>query len=179
MPITAEESPLSTVLAILGWTAFGLAIVAGLVLDMVGLFGNWIILGAVAIAWLATGFEHFGTWGLVAMTGLAVMGEIIELIASSFGAARFGGGKGAAFAALIGCIVGAIVGTPWFPVVGTLIGACLGAFVAAAAYEFVVTARSAGDAAWTGVGAALGKVAGVFGKALMGLMMLLVAAFTF
>ena len=67
---------MAIVLAIIGWGLFGLAVLAGLVLDLVGLFGNWVILAAVAGAWLATGFQHFGAGVLLGLAGLAVLGEI-------------------------------------------------------------------------------------------------------
>ena len=166
-------------LTITGWTLFGVAVATGLVLDLVGLFGNWVILGAVAAAWALTRFAHFTVWTLVILALLALAGEAIEMLASSYGAKRFGGGKGAMVAALVGCLAGAVVGTPWFPLVGTLLGACLGAFLAATAYEFVVVEKAASAALWTGLGAALGKVAGMFAKLLMGLAMLAAAAMTF
>lgn len=178
MEIAASDI-LNVSLAVAGWTAFGLAIAVGLALDMVGLFGNWIILAAVAIAWLATGFEHFGPWALVIMAALAGLGELIEFAAAGYGAARFGASKGGIWTTLAGCIVGGILGTPLFPVVGTVIGACVGAFVGAAAYEMLVAERGTSEAMWTGVGAALGKVGGLFGKLLAGFVMLVVAFFTF
>lgn len=167
------------ILGILGWTCFVLAIMAGLLLDLLGLFGNWIILGAAGIAWAATGFAVFSPWALLGMAGLAALGEVLELALAGFGARRFGGSKGSMVAALAGCIVGAVAGTPLFPVVGTLIGACAGAFGAAALYEYLQQDRSAQQALWTGLGAALGKVGGIFAKFLCGLVILGVAAATF
>ncbi len=129
---------------IAGWCVFALAILVGLCLDLVGLFGNWIILGAVALAWVLTGF---------------------------------GGSKGSMVAALVGCLLGAVAGTPLIPVpvIGTLIGACLGAFVGAALYEYIKMERTHHEALWTGLGAALGKVGGVFAKLFCGIAMLIIA----
>lgn len=171
----------ATTLTITGWSLFALAVLAGLVLDLLGLFGNWIILGAVVIAWVATGFEHFGWVGLLFMTGLAVMGEVLETAAAGYGAAKFGGGRGTIVSALIGCFAGAILFTPLIPVplIGTVIGACLGSFLAAALYEYIQMERKAHQALWTGFGAALGKVGGIFAKLLAGVIMLVIAAMTF
>ena len=166
-------------LSIVGWSVFALAILVGLLLDLLGLFGNWIIWGAVTIAWLATGFAHFSTWVIVALFAGAVLGEVLEAVATSFGAARFGGGKGAMVAALVGCIAGGIFGTPWMPIMGTLVGACVGAFAAASLYEYIQREKAPGEALWTGLGAALGKVAGLLAKVLVGVAMLAVAAFGF
>jgi uncharacterized protein YqgC (DUF456 family) len=171
----------STTLAITGWSLFALAVVVGLLLDMLGLFGNWIILGAVVIAWVATGFEHFGWVGLLFMTGLAVLGEVLEFFAAGYGAAKFGGGRGTFFAALVGCLAGFGLGTTVIPIplVGNLIGACLGAFLAATLYEYIQMERQVHQAMWTGFGAALGKVGGIFAKFLVGIIMLVIAALTF
>lgn len=170
---------MGTLAAISGWTLFGLAVTIGLLLDVVGLFGNWIILGAVGIAWAATRFEHFGIWSLVLLTLVAVAGEILEFLVAGVGARKFGGSRGAMVAALAGCVAGAMVGTPWFPIIGTLMGACAGAFLAAAFYEYVKHEKAPGEALWTGLGAALGKVGGLLAKLLCGLIMLAIAAFTF
>lgn len=169
---------MSTVLAILGWGAFGLAVVAGLALDIVGLFGNWIILAAAVLAYMLTGYQHFSLGALGALLVLALLGEAIELVAASYGAKRFGGAKGTMVAALVGTIVGAIVGTP-VPVIGSLVGACIGAFVGAVLYEIVISKKEAHMAFRSGFGAALGKIGGVFGKLLMGVVMIIVMFFTF
>ncbi|HSG66452.1 MAG TPA: DUF456 domain-containing protein, partial [Gammaproteobacteria bacterium] len=64
-------------------------------------------------------------WGAVV---LAVVGEILEFVLGAAGARQSGGSKRGAGLAILGGIVGAIVGTPFLPVLGTLIGACAGAF---------------------------------------------------
>jgi len=168
-------------LAIIGWSAFGIAILIGLALDLLGLFGNWIILAAMVIAWIAMGFVPFGWLGMGLMLGIAILGEVFETVAAGFGAKKFGGSKGSMLAALGGCLAGAVLFTPLIPVplVGTLIGACLGAFIGAALWEYLRHEKKPGEAMWTGLGAALGKVAGLFIKTLAGFAMLLVAAMTY
>lgn len=158
-----------------GWTLFGIAIAAGLILDLVGLFGNWIILAAVGAAALASGFEHFGARTLAVLLALAIVGEVLEALASGMGAAKFGGGKGAIGASVVGCILGAIAGTGVFPIAGTLAGACAGAFLAATLYEYLRSEKELGDAVQVGFGAALGKVGGLFLKTFVGATMLIVA----
>lgn len=167
------------VLAIAGWTVFGLAILVGLALNLLGLFGCWVILAAVGVAWLVTGFERFSLVSVLILAGLALLGEVLEAVAAGMGAARFGGGKGAMVAAVVGCILGGVLGSPVFPVLGTVLGACVGSFVGAALYEYIQMERRAHEAAWTGFGAALGKVAGMLAKFMMGLLQLFVAALTF
>ena len=170
---------MTTFLTVAGWSAFGLVVLIGTGLNLLGLFGNWIILVAIGAAWMLTGFQHFGWPALLIMVGLATLGEVLEAVLASAGAAKFGGGKGAAAAALVGCIAGAVVGTPLAPILGTLLGACLGAFVAAALYEYIQMEKDVRQAVWTGVGAALGKLAGFFAKTFLGFAILFVAWFTY
>lgn len=170
---------MTTISIAVGWTVFFAALLCGIVLDLVGLFGNWIILGAIAILWAVTGFVHFGPWGLLGMVALAALGEVLEFALAGFGAKRFGGSKGSMWAALIGCLAGSVLGTPFLPVVGTLLGACAGAFIAAALYEFIQQERELHKALWTGLGAALGKIGGLFAKLFCGLAILAVAAATY
>jgi len=169
------QDVLSISLAVLGWTCFAIAVLVGLVLDFLGLFGNWIILAAVGIAAAVTGFDHFGGLTLVVLLGLAILGEVLEAAAAGVGAARYGGSRGAIVAALVGTIVGAIVGTPMLPLVGTVIGACVGAFALATLYEFLVREQEFRTASRTGFGAAAGKIAGLFAKTFCGFAMLLFA----
>jgi uncharacterized protein YqgC (DUF456 family) len=103
------------------------------------------------------------------------VGEVVETLAAGYGASKFGGGKGSAVVAVIGCLLGALAGTPWFPVLGTLVGACLGAFIGATLYEFIARERHLHHAVWTGVGGALGNVTGLFVKLFIGFAMLIIA----
>lgn len=175
-------SIVTTVLAVIGWILFAMAIIVGIGLNLLGLFGNWIILGAVIAAWVISGFTYFGIYTIIAMAVLAAIGEIIEAVAAGYGAARFGGTKGTIVAAIAGTILGAIVFTPIIPIplIGTVIGACLGAFIGATAYELTQQREEGFDGAVrVGFGAALGKVAGLLGKSITGFIMLGVAAWGF
>lgn len=162
-------------LSVAGWGAFTLVVLIGLALNLVGLFGNWVILVAIAAVWTATGFAHFGPWTLLILLALAAVGEVLEMLAAGYGASRFGGGKGAALASLAGCIAGAIFATPWFPLIGTLVGAIAGAFLGAMSYELTIARKSPGDSFRTGFGAALGRTGAVLAKFFIGLVMLAVA----
>jgi len=162
-------------LAILGWTTFGIAVVVAMGLNMVGLFGNWVILAALGGAWLAYGFEPFGWMGIGAFILLAVLGEVLETVFAGVGARKSGGSKGAMVAALVGCLLGAVAGTPLFPILGTLLGACAGAFVGAAIYEYLKHEAGVGQSLWVGTGAALGKIGGMIAKFTCGLLMLATA----
>jgi len=161
--------------AVFLWTVFSLLVVSGMLLNMLGLFGNWLILAALLIVWISTGFVHFGWVGIALFLVLAILGEIFEAGASAIGAHQFGGTKGTMVAAVVGAIGGGILGTPILPIIGTLLGAIIGAFVAAALYEVIQSEKPLGQALYTGFGAAMGKVGGILAKFSMGVLMLLAA----
>lgn len=162
-------------IAIVGWSVFGLVVLVSLGLNMVGLFGNWLILCALAGVWVAYGFVPFGWMGLVGFVGLAVLGEVLETALAGYGARKFGGSKGSMVAALIGCLLGAVAGTPLFPILGTLLGAFAGAFAGAAVYEYLKHDVGVERSLWVGTGAAVGKGGGIMAKFTCGLLMLAVA----
>jgi len=169
---------MATLGAVVLWTVFSLLVLSGLALNMVGLFGNWVILLAIVIVWVSTGFVHFGWIGLGIILALAIIGEVLEAGAAAVGAQRFGGTKGTMVAAIVGAIAGGVLGTPVLPVIGTLLGAIVGAFVAAALYEIIQSDKPLGQAMYTGFGAAIGKVGGILAKFSMGILMLLAAWLT-
>src|SRR5690554_1151616 len=154
---------------------FFVAILLGLALNVLGLFGNWVILLAIMTAWLLTDFIHFGPWALLIMFLLCVMGEVLETALAGYGARRFGGSKGAMVMALVGCIVGAILGSPVFPIVGTIAGGAAGAFAGASIYEFLRHKKAFKEALWTGFGAGMGKMGGIAAKFGCGTLILLIA----
>ena len=164
-----------------GWVVFFSVIFVGIILNFLGLFGNWLFLLAIGTVYVLSDFEHFGVWTLVILLALAILAEVIEALASGFGASRFGGGKGTMFLSILGCFAGAFLGTLYIPIpiVGTLIGACLGAFATATWYEYNHQDKEIEDAMRVGFGAALGKVGGLFAKSFIGFTMLAIAAWNY
>ncbi len=167
-------------LSVVGWLALGLTIAAAMLLNVLGLFGNWLLLGAFAVVWVATGWVHVGWLGIALMLIFAVLGEILETALAGYGARRFGGSKGSMVAALVGCIGGAIFLTALIPIplIGTIIGACIGAFGAAAIYDYIQHERTPAEAVRIGWGATLGKLGGMFAKFICGVVILAVAWWT-
>jgi uncharacterized protein YqgC (DUF456 family) len=152
-------------------------------LTMLGLPGNWLIVAATAIyAWLmpAGTSAAIGWRTVVAMLILAVLGEVIELVASAVGVSKTGGSRRSAVMALagslVGSVVGIVVGVP-IPVLGSVIAAVLFAAIGAMAGA-VLGELSIGQSASTGwrVGKAAfwGRLAGTLGKMLLGAIMIAV-----
>jgi uncharacterized protein YqgC (DUF456 family) len=131
-----------------------------------GLPGTWLMVLATAlVAWWQWDHQMIGPWTLVAMGILALAAEIVELTAGLLGASHAGGGWRASLGAMAGGLVGAVAGTFLIPLplVGTLIGACVGTGLVATAVQ-----RSRGQspqlALRVGVGAFTGRLVGTLVK---------------
>ena len=120
---------------------FALALAIAWTTNFFGLPGNWAMLLLAAIwFWFSDpGTSAHLSWQiLVAILLLALLGELLEFLASVLGTRRVGGEKKAAWGgvmgSLIGSVAGAFVGIP-VPVIGPIIGSllfvCLGALLGA------------------------------------------------
>lgn len=127
-------------LQLLLYLAMLVGVGAGWVLTVVSLPGNWLILATAGVyAWLTPEGTRWdiGLPVLGVLLGLAVVGEIVEALASAAGVKKVGGSKRGAVLAVVGSVIGAIVGTGAIPIpaFGTIFGACLGALVGAVVGE--------------------------------------------
>jgi uncharacterized protein len=142
------------------------AFLAGLALVPLGLPGLWVmVLAFLTYAWV-TGFASVTLTLVVAVVGLAVLGEIVEAWVGFKFAKRYGGSNRAGWGALLGGLVGAAVGVP-VPVLGSVIGGFIGAFVGAALFEYT-NARRTGVALRAGWGAVLGRAGAAAAKMALG-----------
>lgn len=113
----------------------------GWVLTLFNLPGNWLIVAGAAIyAWLMPADSGWTlSWSLVGvLVVVAVLGEIAETASAAMGVKRIGGSRRGAVLAIIGSLLGAIVGTALIPVpiLGTVVGACVGSLGGAMLGEF-------------------------------------------
>ncbi len=147
-----------------------------LVLDVLGLPGNWLMVGGtLLVAWLRPGMFSAGT--LVAIVVIAAIGEVLELLSGVAGARGGGAGRRGSAGALLGGFVGAIAGTFLIPVplLGSLIGACAGACLGAWALE-LSGGRDFDESVRAGVGAGVGRALGTVLKLAAGLLLWFVIA---
>ena len=159
---------------LLAWL-MALCFLVGLALVALGLPGLWVmVLAVLAYGWL-TDFQSIGLATIVAVVGLAVVGEVIEAWLGFGLARRYGGSKRAGWGALLGGLVGAIVGVP-VPIIGSVIGAFIGSFAGAVIFEYTKTA-AAGVAVRAGWGALLGRAAATAAKTAVGVIIAVVALF--
>jgi uncharacterized protein YqgC (DUF456 family) len=146
-----------------------LAVLAGLLAVILGLGGNFILLGlALLVAWIGD-FRTLGPGLWLGLLALAVGGEILEWILGVLMAKRFGATRWGMIGAFAGGLVGAAVGTAMFPVLGSLLGALLGGFLGALGGEIGFAGRGAAAGLKAGTGAFLGRLVATGAKLLIGL----------
>jgi uncharacterized protein YqgC (DUF456 family) len=163
---------------------FALAVLAFWFTNLLGMPGNWLIVAASALyAWLIPDDSRAAlSWEVVGVVaGLAVLGELVELIASAAGVKKVGGSKRGAILALLGSVGGAItgmiVGVP-IPVIGSLVAAVLFAGVGAmlgAMLGETWKGRTADESWEVGKAAFWGRLLGTFAKTMIGALMVGVA----
>lgn len=98
----------------------------GILLSALAFSGTWMVLLAALITFFANGFPTLGT--LIVFVLLCITAEIIEALAGWLGVQKRGGSKLAGLAAVVGGLIGAVVGSGVFPIIGTLLGMLAGSF---------------------------------------------------
>jgi uncharacterized protein YqgC (DUF456 family) len=161
----------------MAWVYYGVLLVlmlTGLLLNVFGLPGLWVMVAAAfGYAWV-TGFGVYLGWqGLLVLTALATLAEVLEFLAGSTGAKKAGGSKRGMVGAIVGGLLGAIFFSIPVPILGTIVGACLGTFLGAWVVELMV-GKEMGHSVEIGFGAAKGRLWGTLLKLSIGGVMLLV-----
>lgn len=156
----------------------------GWAMTVFGLPGNWLIFGAAALyAWLlpTEGRTAIGSTTLIFLFGMAVIGEVVELLASALGVKRLGGSRRGAVLAILGSLVGATLGgslgvpVPVLgPVVGVVLGAAIGALGGALVGE-LWKGRTLDQSVAVGHAAFWGRLFGSVAKIAIGSAMLVIA----
>ena len=149
----------------LWWILTLLLMLAGLVGTVVPLIpGTVLILVGAVLHRLTLGAEHSVGWvTFVALTVLMLASQALELLSGSIGAKYFGATRWGAIGGILGGIFGlffGLVGLIVGPLLGVLIGELLGG------QEVLPATRST----W---GTLLGTTAGMIGKVLIALLMIL------
>ncbi len=165
---------LNAVLGVLGWVVLGVVFVAALVLDVLGLFGNWVIFIGITTAGAVTGFDLYPWWILIILLLLAIVGEVLEALSGWMGARHIGGSSVGVLPPLIGALGGAVLGTIVIPIpiIGSLIGAFVGVFVGVFLYENQKHRRDVQASAMAGLGATVGRIGGAAAKVCIGILMI-------
>ncbi len=157
---------MTTTLLILAFVALLIATGAGIVLTLLTLPGTWVVLlTGVGLQYSLGQPRLFADSTLLTCLGIAIVAEIVELVASAAGAKRAGGGRSASILSVIGAGVGAIVGGLVIPVVGAIPGGVIGAGLGAIAGQRGITGSSWSQSWRVGAGAATGRLVATIAKA--------------
>lgn len=172
------------------WLYFGLAIVLLLLnggcaaLNLLALPGNWLVLVsslAFALLFESRSGASLSLSAVGIMAALALLGEGVELLAGTAGAAKRGASRRSLALSVVGSIagslLGATIGLP-IPVLGSAFGALLGgaagAFAGAALGEDW-KGRGPDQSLAVGQAAFWGRLWGTVGKTAIGVAMVMVA----
>jgi hypothetical protein len=167
--------------AVVPWLLYALlaaACVVGLLVNILGLPGIWLIpLATIVYALLPWTGVTIGAWPILAIIAIGVVAELAEFLAGAAGSAKAGGSKRGMLGAIVGGIVGAIGGQIVIPIplLGAIIGAFVGSFIGSYVIEFAWVRRTHADSLRIGVGAVKGRVIGVAIKTFCGAVMTIVA----
>ncbi len=156
-----------------GLTIFILVLFIGFFATLLGLPGTIVILLDALVYALVTGFERIGFGILLALVAISALAESLEFVFGVTWARRYGTSKRAIAASVIGGIVGAVLLTPVLLGLGALIGSFLGALAGAFTVE-ILSRQELKPAARAGIGALMGRLAGLFAKGLCGLAMVII-----
>jgi len=137
----------------------------------VGLPGSWIAFGAIVIYTISTRFSSVGWVTLLIMTGIMVVGEIVEWLLGLVYVARKGATRWGVLGAFLGGIIGAICGTAFIPFLGSVVFGLVGAFGGAVLLEYIFY-RSLDRALRTGFFAFMGKLNAMLAKFALALVIL-------
>jgi uncharacterized protein YqgC (DUF456 family) len=162
-------------------------LILGLLLNLIGLPGLWLMLAAHAVYAWATWPRSAGWESLVALLVLALLAELAEFLAGAAGSKSAGGTLRSAAGAIVGGIVGGIAGQILIPIpiVGAVVGACVGSFIGAASLESThvkadveTTTMHWNRARRVGWGAFKGRLLGIIVKSGIGIVMLIASLWT-
>jgi len=158
----------------IGLTIFILTLFAGLFLIIFGLPGTVIILIAVIIYALVTGFSKIGFGTVLILILIALVAESLEFFLGMAGAQRLGASRKGIIASVVGGIIGAAVMTPFLLGLGIIVGSFIGAFAGVFLVEYAGQRRLK-PAARASYGALLGRLAGVVAKGFCAVTMIVIA----
>ncbi len=143
-----------------------------LLLNILTLPANWIMLGLISL-WKFVGpnTSDMNMFFFIMLFGLAILGEIIEYVAQSWGSKKYGSSTSGMWIGLLGAFIGAILGLPFLFGLGAFIGALAGAWIGCYFME-ILNGRSREEASRAAKGALIGRLLGIIIKCGIGIIIL-------
>lgn len=136
---------------------------AGLLVGLVGIVAPVLpgvpiaALAAVLAAWIG-GFGDAGVAIAIWAVAVAVLGQVVDVVAGVVGARVYGAKRAGVWGGVIGSLLGIFVFPPWGIVFGGIVGAIL--------FE-LLTGREPSDAVRSGFGAFVGALGGTIAKVVL------------
>lgn len=145
---------------------------AGVVVQLAGLPGTWLIILFALSLRLVEAFVPLGPMPVygwetfVILGGLALLAELVEFLAAAAGARTGGAGKRGMTGAVVGGLLGALVGTILIPipVIGSILGAVGGSALGAITGELSVGGKQLRETVKPAAGAVAGRLLGTLAK---------------
>jgi len=161
---------METLLVKTGLVLLYLVLCASLILTVLGLGGNWVLVGAALVIKLTGLSGMTWTWLAVAV-GIAILGEVLEAVVGLVVVAKKGGTRWGVAGMFVGGIAGAVLGAPVAPPLGSVVFGFVGAFVGGGVGEYL-RSRRLDDAVRIGFWSFVGRSAATAGKVAAGLCIL-------
>jgi len=147
------------------WIGTGTLMLLGLIGSVApALPGPPLVFAGALFYALATRFAAVGWAVIVALALIAAFSQVMDYLASAWGAKKFGGGKWG----VIGSLLGGIAGFLFFSLPGMIAGIFTGAVV----LEFAFGNKEAGAALRVGGGSLVGFLAGALMKVVISISMI-------
>lgn len=145
-------------------------------LHILSLPANWLLLGLLALwRWLHPDGSALDTNFFLLTLGAALLGEVLEFVAQTMGAKKYGSSGKGNFGGIVGAILGAIVCAPFAFGLGALAGALGGAWLGCYLFE-IGQGRARAEAVRAAKGAMMGRFLGLSLKTGIGVGILLYAS---
>lgn len=157
---------MEAVLVKIGLVLLYIVLFSCLILTVLGLAGNWVLVGAALIIKLTGLGDMTWTWFGVTV-GLAALGELVESLLGLVVVARKGGTRWGVLGSFVGGLAGAVLGAGVVPPVGSLLFGFLGAFGGAALGEYL-RARQTHEALRVGFWSFVGRTFATAAKIAVG-----------
>ncbi len=151
-------------------------LVTGLLINIFGAPGLWLMLaGVFGYAWL-TDVEFIGWKWLIALVAIALVAELLEFLSAGAAVKKAGGSYRGMMGALVGGVLGGFFLTFLFPipVVGTICGILAGTFLGATGAELLV-GKEVTHSTRVGLHAAKGRFMGTLIKLGFGFVIMVLA----
>ena len=146
--------------------------VISLLLIPLGLPGAWIMVAILAAGAI---YKVVGFFTLVIVVAVAAVAEVLEFVFVKRLNQQYGGSRKAFWGAIVGGILGVIIGAP-IPILGSIIAGFLGSFIGSAAVTLAET-RNIDSARRVGWGVVLGRALAAVVKTFAGLVILVLGTF--